>query len=60
VPAIRAVHDDRRDPSRRLGLPAVPAAAGPCGLGRAVLVLAAVVLLVAYGVAIWAMAAKLG
>jgi hypothetical protein len=34
-------------------------AAGPGGLGRAVLVLAAV-LIVAYGVAIWAMAAKPG
>ena len=34
-------------------------AAGPGGLGRGVLVLAAV-LLVAYGVAIWAMAAKPG
>ena len=34
-------------------------AAGPGGLGRAVLVLAAV-LIVAYGVAIWAMTAKPG
>ena len=36
-----------------------PGAAGPGGLGRGVLVLAAV-LIVAYGVAIWAMAAKPG